>query len=294
MKRAHAAAALALLALCGVTPGSAQVRASEPASVTQTVDGTKITVEYSRPQARGRDSVFGGEVKWNEVWTPGANSATTLEVSKDVMLDGHPVKQGKYSVWLVIRAEGPWTMVLDPRDKLFHTVHPDSTTDQLRYQVTPVTGPFTEVLVWSFPEVRIGGATLTMSWGTVRVPFQIDVPPSYTLRIPPREALPYVGTYDLHWVENGVADTASNPFTMTSRDGTLHGEWQTLPFPGAGPFALVQIQPTWFTIALLRDGQVYDFLNNLTYEFTVEGGRATSVELRDEKDQVIGTGKRLP
>ncbi len=100
--------------------------------MSQTVDGTVITVEYSRPQARGRDSLFGGEVKWNEVWTPGANWATTLEVNRDIELDGHAVPKGKYSVWMVVEPE-QWTVVLDPRAHLFHMKHPGPAPDQIRY-----------------------------------------------------------------------------------------------------------------------------------------------------------------
>jgi hypothetical protein len=280
------------LILLAAVPLAAQVKASERASVSQTIDGTVITVEYSRPLARGRDSLFGGEVKWNEVWTPGANSATTLEVSKDLSLDGHAVAKGKYSVWLVVRNGQPWTMVLDPRHKLFHTVHPDSTAEQLRYDVTPESGPFTEVLTWSFPEVRLAGTTLTMAWGRVRIPLRLAVTPSYTLRVPPRAALPYVGTFDLHWVDSSGTDSTSYPFTLTSRDGTLHGEWQKAPFPEAGAFALIPIRERWFTIASLRDGVVYDVMNDLTFEFTVAAGRAGSFEMRDEKDQLIAVGQR--
>jgi DUF2911 family protein len=73
-------------------PVAAQVRASEPASISQTVDGTKLTVTYSRPRARARDSLFGKVVTWGEVWTPGANLATTLELSKNAKLEGHPIR----------------------------------------------------------------------------------------------------------------------------------------------------------------------------------------------------------
>ena len=76
----------------GLSPAvSAQVRASEPALVAQTIDGTRLTVEYSRPRARTRDSLFGRVVTWGEVWTPGANLATTLEVGKDVKINGQPL-----------------------------------------------------------------------------------------------------------------------------------------------------------------------------------------------------------
>ena len=42
------------------------------------VNGTTITLDFSRPVARGRDSLFGGVVHWGELWTPGANWATKL------------------------------------------------------------------------------------------------------------------------------------------------------------------------------------------------------------------------
>ena len=83
-----------------LVPGAeAQIRASERATVSQTVDGTVITVDFARPRRRGRAQVFGEEVKWEEIWTPGANMATTLELSKPVQINGHPVAKGKYSVW---------------------------------------------------------------------------------------------------------------------------------------------------------------------------------------------------
>ena len=79
MPIARAAPRIALaLSLALPARAPAQVRASEAASVSQTVDGTKITIEYSRPRGRARDSLFGKVVPWGEVWTAGANLATTL------------------------------------------------------------------------------------------------------------------------------------------------------------------------------------------------------------------------
>src|SRR5206468_7050387 len=63
----------------------AQIHASEHFTLTQKVSTTTITMEGDRPVARGR-KLFGpdGVVKWGEVWTPGANWATTMEVDRDV------------------------------------------------------------------------------------------------------------------------------------------------------------------------------------------------------------------
>src|SRR6185369_7549939 len=78
----------------------AQLRASALASVSQMLDGTTITVAYSRPRARGRtlERVFSGNGEWGKPWTPGANMATTLDVTRDVSLNGHAVAKGTYSV----------------------------------------------------------------------------------------------------------------------------------------------------------------------------------------------------
>ena len=116
---------VAALALPALVEG--QIRASEIVSISQTIDGTVISVEYSRPRARGRDPIFGTKaVRWDEVWTPGANWATTLDVSKAVEIEGRPVAKGKYSVWMVVRKDGPWTVVLEPKWHRYHMEPPDS------------------------------------------------------------------------------------------------------------------------------------------------------------------------
>ena len=65
-----------LLAPALPSAAPAQIRASERALLAQTIDGTTLTLDFARPRVRGRDSIFGGQVYWTEVWTPGANMAT--------------------------------------------------------------------------------------------------------------------------------------------------------------------------------------------------------------------------
>src|SRR4030095_8203621 len=94
-------ARVALILLTSRAEPQGQLLASEPASVSQTVDGTKVTITYSRPRARGRSGLFRTQVKRGSTWTPGANLATRLEVSKDVSIEGQQVPKGAYSVWFV-------------------------------------------------------------------------------------------------------------------------------------------------------------------------------------------------
>ena len=273
-------------------PAAAQVRASEPASVSQTVDGTKLTVTYSRPRARARDSLFGKVVSWNEVWTPGANLATTLETNKDIRLNGRPVPKGKYSVWMVVRRSSEWTAVLDPRAELFHEAHPDSTAQQIRFPVHTAERAFAEVLTWWFPEIRVNGMTLGMQWGTTYVPLEVEIQPSYTLAFPAEGSARYLGEYEYRWKGPGDAGKPVS-FTVVYENGSLVGRWSPSPYPEWGRFVLIRIKDDWFIPGFLdAKGDLYEVAKEMVFEFKVETGRATSLEVRGEDDSVMATAKR--
>lgn len=280
-----------LLVLAGSAPGlGAQIRASELGTVSQVIDGTRISIEYSRPRARGRQNVFGGEVKWQEVWTPGANYATTLEVSKNVKIEGHPVPRGKYSVWMVVRPAGDWTFVLDPRPRLYHMAHVDSTADQIRFPVKALPGPFTEVLTWSFPENRSTGATMVMSWAATRVSLAVSVDPTYRVATPAAEAAPYVGRYEFRWTD--MPDSArALELIVSYRDSmlTMRFEPRDPYYEGAG---LIRIKDDWFIPAIFEKGQFIDALKEMVFEFRVEDGKAVGFEVRGDGDDLWAKGRR--
>jgi Protein of unknown function (DUF2911) len=273
-------------------PLAAQVRASERAIVTQTADGTVLTINYARPRVRGRTPLFGRVVHWDEVWTPGANWATTLDVNRDVSLDGHPVKKGKYSVWFVVRP-GDWTVVLDTNAQRYHTEPPDSEPGQLRWSVKPADGEFTEALTWSFPEVRPDGAVLLFAWGPKRVMINAIVQPSHPIPIARADAEPYLGTYEWTWAESGPQPVLT--FELYYADGMIRQ--RHTPFPDWYPLLqqqpMVRINDDWFIPAIVRDGKLYEMVSDMVFEFAVTGGKAMSFEIRDDRDHLLGTGKRV-
>lgn len=289
--------ALTAAATIVLTPAlHAQIRASEPASVSQTVDGTRITIEYSRPRARGRDPLFGTrDVKWDEVWTPGANYATTLETNHDITLDGHAVPKGKYSVWLVVKKSGPWTFVLDPRAKLFHMAHPDSTSSQIRFAVKAQSSPRTEVLTWSFPDVRSSGATLALTWIKTRVTVEIGVPPSLVVELPSADAAPYLGRYEFApMTKEDSAKAKQDAFVVTYENGVLKGQFDPND-AYMNKFALIRLAPDTFAPGIYEKGEIYEVLRpDLTIEFARGNGRALSVEMRDDSDKLEGKATRVP
>jgi hypothetical protein len=74
------------------------VATSPPDTVRAAVGAANIEVAYSRPFKRGR-VIFGNIVPWNQVWRTGANAATQLTTSADIMIGNTAVPAGKYTLW---------------------------------------------------------------------------------------------------------------------------------------------------------------------------------------------------
>lgn len=292
--RSFAVGVLGLSMLASALPASAQIRASEIGTMSQVIDGTRLTMEYSRPRARGRDTLFGTPaVRWGEVWTPGANNATTFGVNKDVTLNGHAVPKGTYSVWFVVQRDGDWTMVLDPKVKRYHMDPPDSASNQIRFAIRPEPAPFTDVLTFSVAAIRANGGTLLFQWERVRIPIAVEVQPSLVMTMSAADAAPYLGRY-------AYADSSNTPIkasvlTVTHENGTLKGEF-TPADPYYKKFALIRIAPNWFAPGVYdTNGQIYEvYRPEITYEFTVKNRRAASLLLREDTDQVSATAVRIP
>jgi Protein of unknown function (DUF2911) len=148
---------------------------SQRGSVTQMVAFTEISVLYGRPIARGR-ALFGALVPWDSVWHPGADSATRIRFSKDVLIEGKPLHTGEYSLWLIPRATGPWTVIFSKAAHVFHKPYPGARFDALRVDVSPEQASHMESFAIYFPVVLRDQAVLRLHWGTTAVPVRIKAP----------------------------------------------------------------------------------------------------------------------
>jgi len=148
---------------------------SQRASVTQTVAFTDIAVTYGRPVARGR-TLFGQLVPWDSVWHPGADSATRISFSHDVVLEEHEVKAGEYSLWIVPRDHRAWTFILSRAAHVFHKPYPGPTDDVFRVDVMTESVSHMESLAIYFPAVLRDEAVMRIHWGETSLPLRIKAP----------------------------------------------------------------------------------------------------------------------
>lgn len=171
----YAAAVCVALTVTGSAARSQGYPFSQRGTVTQNVAFTEISVSYGRPVARGRD-LFGALVRWDNVWHPGADSATRIRFSHDVILEGKPLPAGEYSLWLIPRERAPWTVILSRAARVFHLPYPGATLDVLRIDVTPEQVSHMESFSIYFPMVLRDDAVMRLHWGTTAVPIRIKAP----------------------------------------------------------------------------------------------------------------------
>ncbi|HKP28044.1 MAG TPA: DUF2911 domain-containing protein [Gemmatimonadales bacterium] len=274
--RVRCSAALVLM-LAVPSLATAQIRLSERGTVGQTVDGTTINLEYARPQARGRNPIFGKVVRWGEPWTPGANYATTISLSKDVKVNGQNLAKGTYSVWMIAVEQADWTVFFHPTARLFHTQHPKVDSAALKIAVKPQQIEPVEILTFAFTSITRNRTTLEMRWDKTAIPISIEVPSS---RAPLSAdiAAAYTGPWSVIMTnEGGKVDTLD--FTIDFTDSRLIGEVKKWGWK-------VELVPTrtahTFQVGMMDNNEVVDIEADYPLVFTVEGGRAISFLVKSD------------
>ena len=196
--RENARITMIVLALVALTVGVAGSVAAQdlhpsrrpsPMSVARTtVDDTYMKVVYSRPYKRGRDNIFGTEesealVPYGKIWRTGANEATEITITGDVMVGDQKLAAGTYSIFTIPGPES-WSVHFNSALGLSGTgIFADG-------KFTPVDIPASDVLVakaavgtleeevdqftivWKSTD---GGADMCLQWITteVCVPFSV-------------------------------------------------------------------------------------------------------------------------
>ena len=164
-----------------------QIRPSLKASVMQRLGvNTDITIVYSRPGVKGR-KIWGGLVPYGMApgnkeskgkpfpWRAGANENTTIEFSKNVLVEGHGLPAGKYGL-LMIPSEKDWIIIFSKNDSAWGSFSYNQTEDALRITVTPVEAPHMEWLMYGFDDLAGTSATAYLWWDNLKVPFKIALP----------------------------------------------------------------------------------------------------------------------
>jgi hypothetical protein len=108
-------------------------QASSAQTLTQEFGLGKITLNYSRPNTKGR-KIFGGLEPYGQVWRTGANSATVITFTDDVTIEGNKVPAGEYALFSIPGAS-EWTIILNKAAKQWGAYEYKQADDVLRFKV---------------------------------------------------------------------------------------------------------------------------------------------------------------
>lgn len=150
------------------TPGKA---GSPHETVTWTIDGANLQVEYGRPFIKGRP--LSAVAPEGEAYRLGADEATVLTTDKPLMVGSLVLQPGKYSLWAV-PAKGKWQLVVNKETGQWGTDY-DGKQDFGRTPLKVEKAPkANEQFTISITDTPAGG-TLAFQWGTDKLSAEIMV-----------------------------------------------------------------------------------------------------------------------
>lgn len=144
-------------------------RVSPDKRVYQKVGYTEVEVRYGSPAVNGR-KLWGELVPYDKVWRAGANSATTIEFSNPVYIDGKRLDSGKYSFFLIPKKDSSWTAIFNKKAKQWGAFKYDEKQDVLRLEVScKETIIRTENLNYRIQRTGFKNGSIELYWGSSKI-----------------------------------------------------------------------------------------------------------------------------
>jgi tetratricopeptide (TPR) repeat protein len=157
------------------------------ASVSQQIGVTDVRIDYNRPVVNGREGkIWGDLVHYGFAdlhygtskaapWRAGANENTTFTFSTDVLIEGQPLKAGKYGFFIAMGPEKA-TLIFSNVSTAWGSFYYDSKDDALRVEVPVVKlDESIERLIYVFSDETDDAAIVSLQWEKVKIPFKISV-----------------------------------------------------------------------------------------------------------------------
>jgi hypothetical protein len=167
--------AVAIAAL-GTAIAQPQLKVPAPSplqTVKQAFALSDISVEYSRPSAKGR-VVFGDVVPYGKVWRTGANASTKIVFGEDVKVEGNAIPSGTYALYTIPNKDS-WEIIFykdlalggdvanykKENDVAHFTVKPKALNDKV------------ETFTIDFADITPGTVNIELNWEKTRVDINV-------------------------------------------------------------------------------------------------------------------------
>lgn len=149
-----------------------------PARGVEGVEAATIRIDYGQPHLRGRRLHTTDLVPLDSVWRFGANESTTLATGVDLVLGGHRLAKGEYSLYVLPQATG-WKLIVNRNTGQWGTEY-DAAHDVARLDLKKSTlaSPVESLSVWLIPSGAQGAPAgeLRFAWGDASLSTDWRVP----------------------------------------------------------------------------------------------------------------------
>lgn len=135
-----------------------------------------IELSYARPNTKGR-TIFGDLVPYGAVWRTGANNATTLTFSDEVIIGGKKIPAGKYGL-LSIPGASEWILIITKQLDVTSPSAYKQEMDVVRVNAPVQKATFpTESFMILFDKVTSNALELMIVWDktAVSLPIKVDI-----------------------------------------------------------------------------------------------------------------------
>ena len=150
--------------------GSLFAQASPRTNVSETTDkGVKITIDYGQPSVKGRKIGENLEPMDGKVWRTGANKSTSIDISKDVEIEGKKLAAGRYGLFTLVNGD-EWTIIFSSKPDQSGAFEYKESEDVLRVKVkAKKANPFSEKMTFTINK----DGKVALAWGERLVEFKV-------------------------------------------------------------------------------------------------------------------------
>ena len=143
---------------------------SEPGTAEVTLNGKKISVDYSRPHTHDpktheQRKMIGGTEPYGKPWRAGANQATAFVTEADLDVGGTFVPAGSYTLY-ALPEKGTMTLIISTKTGQWGIPYPGEQDDFARIpmEFNGNTGKETEQFTISFDKQGGSSAVMHLAW----------------------------------------------------------------------------------------------------------------------------------
>ena len=199
---------LALLFALNTQAQTLKVPAPSPSqTLKQAFALSEITIEYSRPSAKGR-VIFGDLVPYGKIWRTGANNSTQITFGENVKVNGKDISAGTYALY-TMPGKDAWEVMLYKDLKLGGDVAEYKTENEVaRFTVKPsVITEKVETFTILISNMSSKSANIDLCWENTKVTLSVEADIDATIMknietVLSKDARPYYAAANYYYENN--------------------------------------------------------------------------------------------